>query len=83
MSRRCSNGWPRYPEKLAGYGLENWVRVLNVSADCEFNWKIIRDNFNESYHLPTIHPELSTFINDGLPTTVFEMYPKAATIRCG
>ena len=38
------------------------------------NWKIIRDNFNESYHLPTIHPELSTFINDGLPDTLFEMY---------
>ncbi len=64
-----------YPERLAGYGLDSWVRVLNVSADCEFNWKIIRDNFNESYHLPTIHPELSTFINDGLPTTLFEMYP--------
>lgn len=64
-----------FPERLAGYGLENWVRVLNLSADCEFNWKIIRDNFNESYHLPTIHPELSTFINDGLPDTIFEMYP--------
>ena len=64
-----------YPERLKGYGLENWVRVLNVSADCDFNWKIIRDNFNESYHLPTIHPELATFINDGLPTTLFEMYP--------
>jgi phenylpropionate dioxygenase-like ring-hydroxylating dioxygenase large terminal subunit len=64
-----------YPDRLKGYGLENWVRVLNLSADCEFNWKIIRDNFNESYHLPTIHPELSTFINDGLPTTLFEMYP--------
>ena len=63
-----------FPERLAGYGLENWVRVLNVSAECEFNWKIIRDNFNESYHLPTIHPELSTFINDGLPDTLFEMY---------
>jgi phenylpropionate dioxygenase-like ring-hydroxylating dioxygenase large terminal subunit len=63
-----------YPEKLAGYSLENWVRVLNVSADCDFNWKIIRDNFNESYHLPTIHPELATFINDGLPTTEFAMY---------
>lgn len=63
------------PERLAGYKLDNWVRVLNVSADCEFNWKIIRDNFNESYHLPTIHPELATFINDGLPTTLFEMYP--------
>jgi phenylpropionate dioxygenase-like ring-hydroxylating dioxygenase large terminal subunit len=64
-----------YPERLKGYGIENWVRVLNLSADCEFNWKIIRDNFNESYHLPTIHPELATFINDGLPTTLFEMYP--------
>lgn len=62
------------PERLKGYKLENWVRVLNVSADCDFNWKIIRDNFNESYHLPTIHPELATFINDGLPTTLFEMY---------
>jgi phenylpropionate dioxygenase-like ring-hydroxylating dioxygenase large terminal subunit len=64
-----------YPERLAGYGLDNWVRVLNVSADCDFNWKIIRDNFNESYHLPTIHSELATFINDGLPDTLFEMYP--------
>jgi phenylpropionate dioxygenase-like ring-hydroxylating dioxygenase large terminal subunit len=63
------------PERLAGYKLDNWVRVLNVSSDCRFNWKIIRDNFNESYHLPTIHPELATFINDGLPTTLFEMYP--------
>ncbi|MDT0575996.1 aromatic ring-hydroxylating dioxygenase subunit alpha [Croceicoccus sp. F390] len=63
-----------YPQRLEAYGLENWIRVFAVSADCDFNWKIIRDNFNESYHLPTIHPELSTFINDGLPTTVFEMY---------
>jgi phenylpropionate dioxygenase-like ring-hydroxylating dioxygenase large terminal subunit len=63
-----------YPEKLAGYGLENWVRTFKLSADADFNWKIIRDNFNESYHLPTIHPELSTFINDGLPTTEFAMY---------
>ncbi len=63
-----------YPERLKGYGLENWVRVMNLSADADFNWKIIRDNFNESYHLPTIHPELSTFINDGLPDTLFEMY---------
>lgn len=64
-----------FPERLAGYALDNWVRVLNLSSDCQFNWKIIRDNFNESYHLPTIHPELATFINDGLPDTLFEMYP--------
>lgn len=63
-----------YPERLAGYGLDDWIRVMNVSADCEFNWKVIRDNFNESYHLPTIHPQLSAYINDGLPDTLFEMY---------
>ncbi len=63
-----------YPEKLAGYGLDNWVRTFSLSCEADFNWKIIRDNFNESYHLPTIHPELSTFINDGLPTTEFAMY---------
>lgn len=62
------------PARLANYGLETWVRVMHLSADCDFNWKIIRDNFNESYHLPTIHPELATFINDGLPDTLFEMY---------
>jgi phenylpropionate dioxygenase-like ring-hydroxylating dioxygenase large terminal subunit len=61
-------------DRLAGYGLDNWVRVLKLSCDADFNWKIIRDNFNESYHLPTIHPELATFINDGLPDTLFEMY---------
>jgi len=61
-------------DRLANYGLGNWVRVLKLSCDADFNWKIIRDNFNESYHLPTIHPELATFINDGLPTTLFEMY---------
>ncbi|MEG3124200.1 aromatic ring-hydroxylating oxygenase subunit alpha [Sphingomonas sp. GB1N7] len=62
------------PERLANYDMRDWVRVMHLSAECRFNWKIIRDNFNESYHLPTIHPELSTFINDGLPDTVFEMY---------
>lgn len=63
------------PERLASYGIEDWVRVMYLSAECNFNWKIVRDNFNESYHLPTIHPELATFINDGLPDTLFEMYP--------
>jgi phenylpropionate dioxygenase-like ring-hydroxylating dioxygenase large terminal subunit len=39
------------------------------------NWKIIRDNFNESYHLPTLHPELADFIDDDYLDTSFEMYP--------
>jgi len=63
------------PEELAGYGLENWTRVLYVAVETGCNWKVIRDNFNESYHLPTLHPELDTFINDDYLDTIFEMFP--------
>ena len=62
------------PERIKNYKIDNWIRVMYLSSDCNFNWKVVRDNFNESYHLPTLHPELATFINDGLPDTVFEMY---------
>ena len=61
--------------QLAAYRMENWVRVLYLTTEAACNWKVIRDNFNESYHLPTLHPELASFINDGLPDTTFEMYP--------
>lgn len=63
------------PEELQRYGMEQWTRVLWMTAEVHCNWKIIRDNFNESYHLPTLHPELSTFINDDYTDTIFEMYP--------
>ncbi len=63
------------PEQLAGYRMETMTRVLFVTAEVPCNWKIIRDNFNESYHLPTLHPELATFIDDDYTDTSFEMYP--------
>jgi phenylpropionate dioxygenase-like ring-hydroxylating dioxygenase large terminal subunit len=63
------------PDLLAGYRMEEMVRVLHLTVEVECNWKIIQDNFNESYHLPTLHPELATFIDDGLEVTGFELYP--------
>ncbi|WP_321390496.1 aromatic ring-hydroxylating dioxygenase subunit alpha [Emcibacter sp.] len=64
-----------YPELLASYQMEKMTRVLYMTAEIPCNWKIIRDNFNESYHLPTLHPELAPFIDDEYTDTVFEMYP--------
>ena len=61
--------------QLEAYRMEGWVRVLYLTTEAPCNWKVIRDNFNESYHLPTLHPELASFINDGLPDTMIEMYP--------
>ncbi len=63
------------PDQLKNYQMETMKRVLYVEAVIDCNWKIIRDNFNESYHLPTLHPELATFIDDDYTDTSFEMYP--------
>ncbi len=62
------------PEQLAGYRMDDMVRVLNMQSVVPCNWKVIRDNFNESYHLPTLHPELATFIDDDYTDTAFEIY---------
>lgn len=59
---------------LEGYKMESMTRVLNLSAVVPCNWKIIRDNFNESYHLPTLHPELQSFIEDDYKDSVFQTY---------
>ncbi|KAF1938083.1 ISP domain-containing protein [Clathrospora elynae] len=31
--------------------------------DCQYNWKIASDNFNECYHCPTTHPDIPAFLN--------------------
>ena len=38
-----------------GYGIENWKRYFARTTTAPFNWKVVLDNFNESYHVPTVH----------------------------
>ena len=35
--------------------LDSWKRTMARSAWMPCNWKIVIDNFNESYHVPTVH----------------------------
>lgn len=49
-------------DDIGAYRMEDMVRVLNMTADVECNWKIITDNFNEGYHVQVLHPELAPFI---------------------
>ena len=46
-------------------------RTIRVNT----NWKFASDNFNEAYHIPTVHPQFAPMIDDHYSTTVFEMYP--------
>ncbi len=61
-------------DQLAAYDMENMVRVQYMTVEVECNWKVIQDNFNESYHLPTLHTEISSMIEDSYKETVFELY---------
>ncbi|MDX1689989.1 MAG: aromatic ring-hydroxylating dioxygenase subunit alpha [Acidimicrobiia bacterium] len=46
------------PERLGGYGFEDWRIQATKTYDIGANWKLIAENFMEYYHLPWVHPEL-------------------------
>ena len=45
---------------LADFPLSEAVMVREKSYEIKANWKLLIDNFLEYYHLPAIHPELTT-----------------------
>ncbi|MBH79870.1 MAG: (2Fe-2S)-binding protein [Gammaproteobacteria bacterium] len=52
---------------------DGWRRMTAISAWVPCNWKVIQDNFCESYHLLTVHPQLTANIEEGVPWTRFDM----------
>ncbi|MFV8816142.1 aromatic ring-hydroxylating oxygenase subunit alpha [Haliea sp. E17] len=63
------------PALLANRDLENHTRVVWRTLRVNTNWKFASDNFNEAYHIPSVHPQFMPMIDDHYSTTVFEMYP--------
>lgn len=61
-------------EQLEAYRMDEMVRVVYLTGEADCNWKIIQDNFNESYHVQTLHRELTPFIEDSYLNTDFELY---------
>jgi phenylpropionate dioxygenase-like ring-hydroxylating dioxygenase large terminal subunit len=35
--------------------LQKWKRYVGLTTTLPCNWKVVLDNFNESYHVPTVH----------------------------
>lgn len=57
------------------YDLESWKRYLALTTTLPCNWKVVLDNFNESYHVPTVHratgtPEERKRMHSGVDTRV-------------
>jgi len=59
---------------IAPYALDEMVRVTFHTVEVDCNWKVIRDNFNESYHLPSIHPQLATYFDEDYRNTEFHQF---------
>jgi phenylpropionate dioxygenase-like ring-hydroxylating dioxygenase large terminal subunit len=57
------------------YRMERMVRTHYITLEIECNWKVIQDNFNESYHIPAVHPQLKYFLDDTYQNTQFDLYP--------
>lgn len=61
------NEWQAYP-------LEDMVRVQAMSVRMPCNWKLLMDNFHETYHLPTAHPEGIEYAEDHYSQTRIELF---------
>ena len=58
--------WSRYP-------IADMRRYLAYTVRVPCNWKVIQDNFNESYHLRTVHPGSNLTIEESYRDTQFDM----------
>ncbi len=56
------------------HDLDGMKRVYHKVCEVPFNWKALRDNFCESYHLPMTHPQISDYFDDDYKNTDFELF---------
>jgi phenylpropionate dioxygenase-like ring-hydroxylating dioxygenase large terminal subunit len=62
-------------EHLDVYRMEDMKRTHWVTVEGNFNWKCVQDNFNESYHLPYVHPQTLASMNEHHSGCQFDLYP--------
>ncbi|MEN3951857.1 aromatic ring-hydroxylating dioxygenase subunit alpha [Iodidimonas sp. SYSU 1G8] len=63
------------PDIHRNFPLEKLVRILRVRVELNCNWKFSTDNFNESYHTRTAHPQVPPIIDQDHFTSRYEMFP--------
>jgi nitrite reductase/ring-hydroxylating ferredoxin subunit len=51
-------------EALAPFKLENMVYKSHRKVVLPVNWKTVVDNFGETYHIPTVHPQSLPYADD-------------------
>jgi phenylpropionate dioxygenase-like ring-hydroxylating dioxygenase large terminal subunit len=62
-------------DHLDAYRMEDMKRTHWVTIEGDWNWKCVQDNFNESYHLPFVHPQTLASMNEHHTGCQFDLYP--------
>ncbi|MGE0667818.1 MAG: SRPBCC family protein [Sphingomonadales bacterium] len=63
------------PEIYRNHPFEKLVRIRQIRVALNVNWKFSCDNFNESYHTRTAHPQVPPVIDQDHFTSRYEMFP--------
>ncbi len=63
------------PEVYKNYPMDTAVRVAWYRIEINANWKFVTDNFSESYHTRTAHPQVPAWIDQDVDTARHEMWP--------
>ncbi|SFS10431.1 aromatic ring-hydroxylating oxygenase subunit alpha [Sphingomonas jatrophae] len=62
-------------DHLDAYPMDQMVRTHWVTIEGDFNWKLVQDNFNESYHVFHAHPQLKYVAEFSYLHSQFDLYP--------
>jgi len=63
------------PELYRNYPMDTAVRVFWMKINLNTNWKFATDNFSESYHTRTAHPQVPPWIDQDVDTARHEVFP--------
>jgi phenylpropionate dioxygenase-like ring-hydroxylating dioxygenase large terminal subunit len=61
-------------DQIDAYPMRDMVRTHWVTIEGDFNWKLVQDNFNESYHVFHAHPQLKYVAEFSYLHSQFDLY---------